>query len=104
MRPFCYASLMTDPRRKLRLAIWRRTRAWVEVYRQQPESDRLIRSLLLGVENGIRRRTGTLPEHERGMPKEAISRAFLEGQLLAEQIPASILAPFHGTPWVQDGA
>lgn len=95
---------MTDPRRKLRLAIWRRTRAWVEVYRQQPESDRLIRSLLLGVENGVRRRTGTLPENERDMPREAISRAFYVGLDLAEEIPASILAPFHGRPWVQGGA
>lgn len=86
---------MTDAEKKLRLAVQRRTRAWVDVYRQEPDAETLIRSLLLGVENGIRCRLYDLPDHERGLcPPGAILRAFSAGCDLAGEIPASILAPF----------
>lgn len=87
-----------DPKKRLRLAIWRRCRAWVEVYRQQSDGTLLIRSLLAGVENGVRRRTGTLPEWARQRPDWAIPRAFGTGQDLANEIPASLIAPFEQRP------
>ena len=79
---------------KFRLAVWRKTRAWAEVYRHQEDGPQLIRSLLLGVENAVRRRSGTLPENEREMSRGAISRAWLAGVKVAEGLPASILPPF----------
>lgn len=95
---------MDDAERKLKQAIHRRTRAWADVYRPQPDGPQLIRSLLLGVENGVRRRLGTLPEHERHGPPEAIRRAFVQGQKLAEELPASILAPFDRSAAGRDAA
>ena len=83
---------------KFRLAVWRKTRAWAEVYRQQEDGPLLIRSLLLGVENGVRRRTGTMPENEREMPRGAIGRAWDTGQDLAEDLPASI-SPLLKNSW-----
>lgn len=85
----------TQAQQKLREAVWRQCRAWAEVYRHEPEGPQLIRSLLLGVENGIRRRTGTLPEHERHCPQGAILRAWSTGKKLAEEIPASFIRPFE---------
>lgn len=82
---------MDDAERKLKQAIHRRTRAWADVYRTQPDGPLLIRSLLLGVENGIRRRLGTLAERERHGPPEAIRRAFVQGQKLAEEIPLALI-------------
>jgi hypothetical protein len=86
-----YPYEMDDAERKLKQAIHRRTRAWADVYRMQPDGPQLIRSLLLGVENGVRRRLGTLPEHERRGPPEAIRRAFVQGQKLAEEIPLALI-------------
>jgi len=83
-----------DDREKLRRAIEERTREWVEVYSNDPESDALVKSLLLGVESGFRRRTGTLPENERHGPHGIIQRAFVLGMTLAEELPASVITPF----------
>ena len=80
-----------DTRQQLRVAIWRRARAWAKVYKSQADGPLLVRSMLLGIENGIRRRTGTLPEAERHCPQAAIPRAFWVGQDIAEKLPASIL-------------
>lgn len=85
-----YPHEMDDAEQKLKKAIHRRTRAWADVYRAEPDGALLIRSLLIGVENGIRRRLGTLPEHERH-PSGLIDRAFVQGQKLAEEIPLSLI-------------
>lgn len=85
-----------DDRKKLRLAIHRRTRAWVEVYRHEPDGPALIRSLLLGVQAGLGRRTGQMTYEEWSrIPHDAIQRAWSEGRHIAEQIPASLIRPFE---------
>lgn len=85
---------ISDPRKTLRLAIWRRARAWAKIYREQPDSALLIRSMLIGIETGIQRRIGTLPPEARGAygcPEGLLWKAHAVGQQIAEELPASTL-------------
>jgi hypothetical protein len=83
-----------DPRQELREAIKRHAHDWAEVYMKEPDSELLIRSMLVGIEKGIQRRAGLLPLSENGAyrtPPGLIGRAYGVGLDISEQIPASIL-------------
>ena len=60
------------------MAIRAATKPWAEVYREEPNGDQLIKSLLYGVEFRLRERMGSLQEHERDLPKTIDYGAFLK--------------------------
>lgn len=85
---FTYDYRMTDQRRKLHQTIHRRTKDWVAIYRPQPDSERLIRSLMQGVKAGIESRIGV--PHD-SCPRDGIWRAWVEGWHIGIGLPASLI-------------
>lgn len=84
------AKIATNEER-LRRAIRSAAKDWAAIYAKEPDGPHLIKSLLLGLERGIRDRLGKLPEDQRGMPPGVASRAFWTGSDMAHTIPNTVI-------------
>ena len=78
-------------------AIRSRALEWVEIYKKQSSGPELVKSMLFGIQTGIRRRQGTLCQHEHGgnrPPQWVILSAYGDGLDIAEDLPSALIDCF----------
>lgn len=79
---------MMDRKALLKAAVLKVTKDWIEAYSGLPDAERMVKSLLIGVESGICERIG---KKRNSYPIGVNSGAYIQGQNCAGKIPNAIL-------------